>query len=76
MLKTKLLAISCLVGILSISPISVLASETESVSVTLSEKNQKDDKSAFDDELQKAKGKWDSLTDKQKKKFIPFLKKR
>ncbi len=77
MLKAKLcsLAIACLIGCTSMSPISVLASETNSESVTLSEKNkdQKDKKSAFDDALKKASDKWDSLTEKQKAEVYALL---
>lgn len=77
MLKSKLFgfAAACLIGCAAFSPVSVLASETNSESVTLSErgKDQKDKKSDFDDALQKANDKWNSLTEKQKAEVYALL---
>jgi ribosomal protein S20 len=77
MLKSKFygFAAACMIGCIAISPVSVLASETNSESVTLSEndKDQKDKKSAFDDALKKANDKWDALTDKQKAEVFALL---
>lgn len=77
MLKSKLFgfAAACMIGCIAISPISVLASETNSGSVTLSEndKDQKGKKPAFDDALKKANEKWNTLTDKQKAEVYTLL---
>ncbi len=79
MLKTKFygIAIACAIGCFGISPVNVFAAETNSESVTLSEKDkdqgQKDKKAAFDDAIKKASEKWDSLTDKQKNEIYALI---
>ena len=77
MLKSKLcgFAIASMIGCVSISPMTVLAAETNSESVTLSEnnKNQKDNKSAFEEIMKDANEKWNSLTNKQKAEVYSLL---
>lgn len=77
MFKTKLfgLSIALMIGCLGISPVNVLAAETNSESVTLSEKEKepKDKKAAFDDSMKKASEKWNSLTDQQKNEVYTLI---
>ena len=79
MLKSKIygLAIACAIGCFGISPVNVFAAETNSESVTLSEKDNDQDhknkKAAFDDAMKKANEKWNTLTDKQKKEVYALL---
>ncbi len=79
MLKLKLFgfAIAGMIGCMSLLPVNALASETNSETVTLSENNkdQKDKKPAFEDTLQKAIDKWATLTDKQKAEVYALLEK-
>lgn len=70
MYKAKLcsFAIAGLMGFVSLSPIYAYAAETNTESVTLSEKDkdQKDKKAAFEEAMKKATEKWNTLTEKQK----------
>lgn len=68
MLKAKLssFAIACILGIMSIAPVYAYAAETDTKSITLSEKNQKDKKAAFEEAMKKATEKWNTLTASQK----------
>lgn len=78
MLKTKLcgFAIACMVGFLGISPISVLAAETDIGSITLSNRDKDDEnKSASKERWKQAKEKWNSLSDKQKDEVYSLLEK-
>ena len=79
MLKSKLcgLAIAFTIGCLSYSPMAVLAADTNSESITLSEnsQNQQNERASFDDMLKEASEKWDTLTDKQKAQVYSLLEK-
>ena len=79
MLKSKLcgLAIASMIGCVSLSPMTVLAAETTSESVTLSERNkeQRDNKSSFDEIMKAANEKWATLTNKQKTEVYNLLEK-
>jgi hypothetical protein len=69
MYKAKLcgFAIACMVGFASISPISAFATETNTESVTLSDKNDQDEKkAAFEKKLKLARKNWYSLTEQQR----------
>lgn len=70
MYKAKLLsiAVACMLGLGSISPIAVLAAEAKTDSATVSEKdnNKKDNRSAFDEAMKKANEKWNALSSSQK----------
>jgi len=80
MLKTKLcgFAIAFMVGFLGFSPIAAAAAETNSESVTLSEKkndqkDQKDKRAAFEEKMKQAREKWNTLTAKQKNEVYTLL---
>lgn len=79
MFKSKIcgFAIAFMIGCVSISPVNAYAAETNSESVTLSENNkdQKDQRTAFEDVLNKANEKWSTLTDKQKAEVYALLEK-
>lgn len=68
--KFRGFAIACIMGCVSLSPVYAFAAETNTESVTLSEKdksqNQNDKKAAFDDAMKKATDKWNTLTAQQK----------
>lgn len=70
MYKAKLFgfAAACILGLGSISPITVLAADTKTESVAVSEKdsNQKDNRAAFDEAMKKANEKWNALSKTQK----------
>jgi len=75
--KVKLFgfAIVCMVGFMGISPITAIAAETNTESVTLSDanKSQKDRKAAFEEKMKKASEKWKTLTAKQKQEIYALL---
>jgi hypothetical protein len=77
MYKAKLcsFAIACMVGLVGISPMTTFAAETNTESATLSEtdKDQKDKKAAFEEKMIQASEKWDSLTMKQKEEVYSLL---
>ncbi len=75
--KAKLcgFAIAGIIGFVGISPITTFAAETNTESVTLSEmnKNQKENKAAFEEKMKKAGEKWKTLTEKQKAEIYALL---
>lgn len=77
MFKTKLcgFAIAFMIGCVGFNPVSVSAADTNSGSVTLSEKDkdQKDQRAAFEESVKKANDKWNTLTDKQKSEVYALL---
>lgn len=77
MLKAKIgsLAIACMLLCQSIGPVSALAAETNTESITLSEntQNQQDKKAAFDDAMKKATEKWNSLSASQKAEVYSLI---
>jgi DNA-binding protein Fis len=79
MFKAKLrgFAIACMIGCVSLSPVYAFAAETNTESVTLSEKdksqNQNDRKAAFDETMKKAMEKWNALTDQQKAEVYSLI---
>lgn len=79
MFKSKLcgFALALMIGYIALSPANAYAAETNSESVTLSENNkdQKDQRTAFEDVLIKANEKWETLTDKQKSEVYALLEK-
>ncbi len=68
-------AIAGMIGFLSISPITTFAAETNTESVTQSEmnKDQKDEKAAFKEKMKKASDKWKTLTSKQKEEVYALI---
>jgi hypothetical protein len=79
MYKAKLcgFAIACMVGFVGINPISAYAADTNTESATLSEtnKNDKDNKAAFEEKMKVASEKWNALTAKQKDEVYTLLDK-
>ena len=77
MYKAKLcgFAIACMVGLFGLSPITTLAAETNTESVTKSEvnKDHKDKKAAFEEKMKKASEKWKALTAKQKEEVYALI---
>lgn len=76
MYKAKLcsFAVACSIGLVFLSPVSTYAAETNTESVTLSEKDkdQKDKNTAYENAL-KAAEKWNTLTVKQKAEVYALL---
>lgn len=77
MFKTKIcgLAIALMIGCVGINPVNVSAADTNSGSVTLSEKDkdQKDQRAAFEEAIRKADEKWNTLTEKQKTEVYALM---
>ena len=77
MRKTKLsgFAIACIVGLVGLFPVSTFAAETNTESVTLSEKDksQKENRAAFDEKMRIANEKWNTLSAKQKNEVYALL---
>ncbi len=77
MYKAKLygFAIVGMLGFIGISPITAFAAETNTESVTQSELNQneKENKAAFDEKIKKASEKWKTLTAKQKDEVYALM---
>lgn len=77
--KAKLcaLAAACIIGSIGITPVSAFAAEANSESVTLSDKNEKQDRnrSSFKERMRKANENWNALTEKQKKEAYSLLEK-
>lgn len=73
--KLSIFAIVCMVGILGINPITTFAAETNTESVTLSEtdKNQNEKKAAIDEKMKNASKKWQTLTAKQKAEVYALI---
>jgi hypothetical protein len=80
MLKAKVcfFAAACMAGIISLSPITAMAAETDTESVTLSEKdrNQSENQSAFKEKLQQSREKWNTLSAKQKEEVYSLIEAR
>ncbi|MHB8129466.1 MAG: hypothetical protein ACYDEX_10745 [Mobilitalea sp.] len=79
MYKAKLcgFAIACMVGFVGINPISAYAADTNTESATLSEtnKSEKDNKAAFEEKMKVASEKWQALSAKQKNEVYTLLEK-
>lgn len=76
MFKAKLggLALACLLGCASLSPVYTFAAETNTESITLSENTQgQDKKAAFDDAMKQATDKWNSLSASQKAEVYSLI---
>jgi hypothetical protein len=76
MYKAKLcsFAIACMVGLVSISPSTAIATETTTGSVIMSEeKRPNDDRAAFEEKMKAAGEKWAALSEKQKKEVYSLL---
>ena len=77
MYKAKLcgFAIASMIGFASMSPINAFAAETNKESVTLSEtsSDQKELKASFENKMEKANEKWNSLTAEQKNEIYSML---
>lgn len=77
MLRAKLgcLAITCMLGCVSLSPVYAFAAETNAESITLSEnkQTQKDKKAAFEEAMKKATEKWNALTAEQKAEVYSLI---
>jgi hypothetical protein len=77
MLKAKLgsMAIACMLGCVSLSPVYAFAAETNTESITLSENNQsqQEKRAAFDDAMKKATEKWNSLSESQKAEVYSLI---
>ena len=73
--KLCALAIACTVGLLGLNQETALAAENNTGSVTLSEKekDQKDKRAAYEEKLDKAYDKWNSLSKKQKDEIYSLL---
>ncbi len=75
--KFRCFAIACIMGCMSLSPAYAYAAETKTESVTLSEKNRRQDqhdkKAAFDEAMKKATDQWNSLTAKQKAEVYSLI---
>lgn len=75
--RTKLygFAIACLLGVIGISPVTIFAAETNTDTITMTEKNNdhKGKKAAFDEKLKKAGEKWNALTAKQKNEVYTLM---
>lgn len=79
MYKTKLcaFAIACMVGFVGVTPITAFATETDTESVTLSEKseNRNEKGSALEAKMKKANEKWNTLTVSQKGEVYSLFEK-
>ncbi|MBH1940270.1 30S ribosomal protein S20 [Mobilitalea sibirica] len=79
MYKTKLcgFALTGLIGFIGLSPITAYAGDMSTKSITLSEKDQnnQDKKTAMKEKVQKAREKWNTLTDKQKDEVYLLMEK-
>lgn len=75
MLKAKLFAVACLVGLIGLCPRTALAAEADNGSVAMSEQDngQKDRRSTFEEKMQKAAESWNALTKKQKNEIYNLL---
>jgi catalase len=77
MLRAKIgsLAIACMLGCVSLSPVYAFAAETNTESTTLSEntEKQKDKKAAFDEAMKQATEKWNSLSASQKAEVYSLI---
>lgn len=72
--KIKGLVIAGIIGCMCISPITTLAAELDSESVTQAEDNLLEDrKSAVKEKMKKASEKWNTLTDQQKVEIYLLL---
>lgn len=73
--KLCALAIACTVGLFGLNQKTALAAENNTGSVTLSEKekDQKDKRAAYEEKLDKAYDKWNSLSKKQKDEIYSLL---
>ncbi|MDF2537211.1 MAG: hypothetical protein K0S76_232 [Herbinix sp.] len=73
--KLCFFAIACMAGLVGFSPVVTLAAETDTESVTLSEKDrdQKDNKSAYKKKMKEANQKWDTLSSKQKEEVYALI---
>lgn len=77
MYKAKLcsFAVACMIGSIGLSPMTVLASETNTESITLSErdKDQEKKRAAFEEAIKKANEKWNTLTKEQKSEIYGLI---
>lgn len=77
MMKAKLcsFAIAGAIGLLAISPVMPMASQTQTESTTLTEKknDQKMKKADLEKKMKAAEEKWNTLTDEQKKEVYALL---
>jgi hypothetical protein len=77
MYKTKLcsFALAAVIGFAGISPVSVIAAETNTESVTQSKKDNdhQGKRAAFEEKMKIANEKWEALSDKQKKEVFALL---
>ncbi len=69
------LAIACAIGFIGFSQKTAFAADNNTGSVTLSEKSKdnKDNRATFEDKLEKALQRWNSLTAKQKDEIYSLL---
>jgi ribosomal protein S20 len=69
------IAFAGFIGLASIGPVTIYAAETNTESVTVSETNKKcsESKSAFKEKIKQAKEKWSTLTDAQKQEVYAIL---
>ncbi len=77
MIRSKLcgVAMASIIGCFSMSPISVVAAETNTETVTLSESNRENTQTSFDETMKDASEKWNSLNDRQKAEVYSLLEK-
>lgn len=77
MYKAKLFgfAIACILGLGSLSPITARAADmqTESAAASERDKNQKSNRTSFDEVMRKANEKWNALSDSQKEQVYTLL---
>jgi uncharacterized protein YwqG len=77
MLKTRLfgIAVACAIAMFGLSPATSFAAETDTQTMTLSEKedNHKGNRALFEEKVNKAIQKWDSLTAAQKDEVYTLL---
>ena len=73
--KLCTLAIACAVGFFGLNPKAAFAADNNTESVTLSEKenDQKDKRAAYEEKLDKAYNSWNNLTKKQKDDIYTLL---
>ncbi|HHV10650.1 MAG TPA: DUF2680 domain-containing protein [Clostridiales bacterium] len=77
MIRSKLcgVAMASMIGCFSMSPISVVAAETNMETVTLSESNRENNQTSFDQIMKDASEKWNSLNDRQKAEVYSLMEK-
>lgn len=77
MLKARLfgVAFACAIAIIGASPVTAFAAETDTQTVTLSEKDKdhKGNRALFEEKVNKAIQKWDTLTTAQKDEVYALL---